>query len=363
MHFAVLVTLRLVNNHEKREAVTVEPAPSQGVWDLLDIVEVAIEQPLEASTPPDRKESATLLEPAELSPPRPSSPPKPPSNHVAPADPPIEVLPSASGSHPAPVEPSGQAQTISEPVAQPSLGMGLSLAELGIEGTNPFLLAPGATGNARGGAADVPGTPTAFPRGPAYQAHARLQRSLSSAALHNDQQLGLGPEGPVVTALTELTYEAADTAANGQAQIRIVTNARGEVVQAIVLSASSHTAAWERIVRRLLERLGKQALRVAGRALTLDFQVKSREQLPSGRSPGLAVRSFGQELKKGEGPNSSAIVILEPGLQEVPLYNSPDAPTVKVPALVLLGINADPVDIGAAARRMVHVTLERMVVN
>jgi hypothetical protein len=93
----------------------------------------------------------------------------------------------------------------------------------------------------------------------------------------------------------------------------------------------------------------------------MQLRVTSREALPSGADPGLAINLLGQEVKAGAGDRSTRIEILTPKIvvEEYQLLASD--PHSKIPvihfSLGIFGLLGDPVDIGAVARRVVHAHL------
>jgi hypothetical protein len=90
------------------------------------------------------------------------------------------------------------------------------------------------------------------------------------------------------------------------------------------------------------------------------IEVTSREETPSGKDPGVEVRAFRIPLKKGRGPNSTRVDILDVA-PKVVVDEAPDTaagpsalPRAHIQMLNVLSTNLDPVDLGAPARRVVH---------
>jgi hypothetical protein len=116
---------------------------------------------------------------------------------------------------------------------------------------------------------------------------------------------------------------------------------------------------------RVKHLLANQKVRVPpGRAVEFIYELKSEVLLPSGRAPGLGVEVLGVPLKKAE-EKSSKISILTPIVKFEPLVEpDPDRNgkvTQTLPQLSagisVLGLDADPVDIAATARQVVHTRL------
>ena len=187
----------------------------------------------------------------------------------------------------------------------------------------------------------------------------RIDHVLRSGLAEHDRQLGLGPEGPVVAAVTELVMQST-TAPNTEALLLLRTDGSGQTVHVELAEASGDTDAWNAVARSLLQALHGKKLRVppGSGGVTMQLRVVSREQLPSGRDPGLAVDLFGQEVKAGAGERSTRLQLLTPKITLEQYQISPTDPHVKFPvigfSLTILGVQGDLVDIGSVARRVVH---------
>jgi hypothetical protein len=189
----------------------------------------------------------------------------------------------------------------------------------------------------------------------------KLQNSLRDGLAAHDQKLGLGPEGPAVAAVTTIVRESV-SAANTSGLLVIHTDGAGLTREVEVLEASSDSAEWERIAAALRKALAGKKLHIApGTAgVSLQLRVVSRLELPSGADPGLAVELFGQTLKKGDGDRSARLSVLSPSVTlsevEVPYSNGAKLPVLGIVPNIL-GLVADPVDVGALARRIVRAHL------
>lgn len=166
---------------------------------------------------------------------------------------------------------------------------------------------------------------------------------LLGAILERDRELGLRGDGPAVAAL-----EAAAT--EGMAPIVgkalfSVTLEHGRV-SITVVDASSEREAWESVARVAQNALKGRPIRMlGGNCLRFEIELTSDKQLPSGTNPGVDVGIAGITVKKGEGPRSTKVGILEPSPR----------------GLTLLRLEGDSADIGASARRVVHARVVREI--
>lgn len=225
----------------------------------------------------------------------------------------------------------------------------LSLDALGVgAGHNPFL-GPSSSPSSS--------TPQALGR--------RIDHVLRSGLAEHDRELGLGPEGPAVALVTELVMQS-ESAPNTSALLGLRTDANGYTVHVEVREASGDTRAWEAVAAELQRKLAGQKLRVpAGSGgVSMELRVTSRNQLPSGADPGLAIELFGQEIKSGDGKRSTRLQLLTPkiAVQEVEAPYGDGRQKVKAltATLTIVALFGDPADIGAVARRVVHAHLVSM---
>jgi len=257
------------------------------------------------------------------------------------------------------LEASGEEAALAAPAAAARADRSLSLDALGVgQGHNPFF-APSAQK-----------APHAIfaPSARKLSARAlgqRIDHVLRSGLAEHDRQLGLGPEGPVVAAVTDLVMQST-TAPNTDALLLVRTDGSGETVHVEVLEASGDRGAWNAVARSLAQALHGKKLRVPSGSggVTMQLQVVSREQLPSGRDPGLAIDLLGQQIKAGAGPKSTRLQLLTPKIVLEQYQISSTDPHVKIPviglSLNIFGVQGDPVDIAAVARRVVHAHLVSM---
>jgi hypothetical protein len=265
-----------------------------------------------------------------------------PSRGSAPALRGAELAPEAATEEPS-VEPAPTATGTSD-MPKPRAP---SLDAIGLGTENPLL-----------------GRHSAPPPDTARGANRRVERVLADGLAEHDRELGLGADGPVLSALERATYASA-LPGNASALILARIDSSGRLALLDVLEADSDARAWSKVARRALGTLGRTKLRVprGSKGMRLSIRVSSREVLPSGADPGVELRLFGVPLQKGRGKRSTRVSILEPYAKfdwvEVP---TPGGESVKLPSLAagidVLGVRGDPSDIGAHPRRVVHAAVE-----
>jgi hypothetical protein len=196
----------------------------------------------------------------------------------------------------------------------------LSLAQLGVEGANPFL---------------DRGDPAAARAAKAARIKRRLDRSLAQGLTDADVARGRGAGGPVLRSLEAAVY-ASSVPLNGSASFIFTIDSEGKLVSSVLGDASTDRQAWVRVARQTAQAFAARKLTVPkGKGIKLTVAVTSHLELPSGADPGLEVSAQGVPVKKGGGPRSTRL----------------DLSIFPFPAATLAG---DPADIGARPRRMVH---------
>ncbi len=245
---------------------------------------------------------------------------------------------------PAPTHATGVPEAPPGPAPHGAAPRGATPAQLGIGFDNPLL-------------GRSPGSLKAAPHRRRNVAPG-IARSLAQAQADHDAHVGIGPQGPVVGAL-EVATRAAPGPMNGHALFSVDVDASGRMTDIRVLEVSSEFAAWKAIAKRTAAALARRKLKPpsGGRAVRMTVKVVARNQMPSGADPGFAVDLAGIPLKKGAGKKSARLSILPlPKAQKVHVTTpegSYDLPWVTTP-IPGLALAADPADIGATPRRMVH---------
>jgi hypothetical protein len=215
----------------------------------------------------------------------------------------------------------------------------LGLAQLGLVGPNRFVDRDSALG------------PALLPAPPGRHGVKRrdvkkdLEATFARSTHQHDVELGLGAGSPVMRSLEAAVY-ASSAPLNGSAQFTFVIDSEGKLVSSSLGQVSSERDQWERVAREAAQKLAAQKMRVPkGKGVRLTIALTSHLELPSGRDPGVEVQALGIPIKKGQGPRSTRIEILNP---------------LKAAALALDG---DPVDAVARPRRMVrsHVVSEELL--
>lgn len=207
----------------------------------------------------------------------------------------------------------------------------LSLSQLGVDGANPFI-----------DRAD----PAALKAARAARVKARLDKALAQGIVNQEAAAGRGSGSPVLRALEGLVY-ASTLPLNTHATLSFVIDSSGKVVSTSLGDADIDRPTWLRIAHETARALATRTLPVPkGKSVRLTVAITSRLELPSGADPGLEVDVLGIPVKKGAGPRSTKLDLLNPKNGLVPLS--------------LLG---DPADAGSRPRRMVnaHVVSEELL--
>jgi hypothetical protein len=227
-----------------------------------------------------------------------------------------------TGEHAEASDSAGEDEPEETATSSPSAAPRLGLAELGLTGPNPFL-------------DRSPSAPARTKK--RVNVKKRLDQALAQGLQNQSTALGLGAGSPVMRSLEAAVY-ASSVPLNGNALFTFVIDSEGTLVSSSLGDVSSDRDKWERVARQAAQALAQRKLVVPkGRSVKLTVAVSSHLELPSGADPGLEVRALGIPLKKGGGPRSTRIDLLNP--------LTPMAP---------LSLAGDPADIGAKPRRMVH---------
>lgn len=236
-------------------------------------------------------------------------------------------LPTASGGE-APSARATEATEATEASGEPNGPLVFTKpGSIGLEGTNPFL-APGALASVE---------PEHKGGGSREASNERAREMLKGSGRARDLSLGLGSEGPVLRALGDATT-ASLAPVKGRAVFVVDTNASGEVISVDVGDTNGDRPGWLDAARIALDALkGKKLVMRGGPSATrMHIEVVSASKMPSGSDPGLDVDVLGIPLKKGEGPASPRVSLLDPRTGTI------------------VAAFGDLSDLGAKARRIVH---------
>jgi hypothetical protein len=215
------------------------------------------------------------------------------------------------------------------------------VADIGLGGTNRFL----------------PKSQAAVENAESRRA---VDRAVRDPARERERELGLGPEGPVLTALAESTARSI-APVKGRAVFVATTNAGGEVATIELTESEGGRAGWADAAQLALAALKGKKLRLpstVSRAV-MRIEITSAWKLPSGQDPGTDITLFHIPIAKGEGKDSPKMTILDPVPKFHVDYIEIGGPGgVKIPIVSvqidLFNTNADPSNIGARPRRIVH---------
>ena len=209
----------------------------------------------------------------------------------------------------------------------PSIGLAL-------DGQNAFV-----TSAARGEAPNGPpaATTSAGPSRTAAESKRAADAMLRGTGQQRDREIGLGPEGPVLHALGDATM-ASFAPVKGRAVFRAIADGTGMIVGIEVLSCDGGHDGWVNAAELAREALKGKKIRLPTAATQAEMRIEiiSEMKMPSGHDPGVDVSILGVPLAKGDGPQSTQVRILDPL------------------SLSFLAGAADPADIGAKPRRVVH---------
>jgi hypothetical protein len=187
-----------------------------------------------------------------------------------------------------------------------------------------------------------------------------IDRAMKDPARAREEELGLGPGGPVITALAESTARSL-APVRGRAVFVATANAAGEVVSIEVTTTDGSRAGWVDAAQGALAGLKGKKLRLASNVsrAVMRIEVTSAWKMPSGQDPGTDITLFHIPISKGEGKDSPKMTILDP----IPKFHvdylevgGPNGAKIPLPSieLDLFSTNADPTNIGAKPRRVVH---------
>ncbi len=165
---------------------------------------------------------------------------------------------------------------------------------LGIAGTgpNPFAGTAGPAGQAGSAERPAPGSfHSAAPDAPtAAEMKRAVETSMKDAIRARDVAAGLGPEGPVLSALQDATYGGL-APEHGSATFVAVVDASGSVSDLRLVASDGAEAGWSDTRERAMKALkGKKLSLRGGGGAELRIAVVSDVRLPSGNTPGAPIR-------------------------------------------------------------------------
>jgi hypothetical protein len=209
---------------------------------------------------------------------------------------------------------------------------------LALDGPNAFVTSA-ARGEGPGGPPAATTSPGDRPR-TAAEAKRAAQAMLRGTGQQRDRELGLGPEGPVLHALGDATM-ASFAPVKGRAVFRAIADGTGMIVGIEVVSCDGSRDGWANAAELAREALKGKKLRMPSTATHAEMRIEivSEMKMPSGHDPGVDVSVLGVPITKGEGKQATQVRILDPL------------------SLSFLAGSADPVDIAAKPRRVVHTRL------
>lgn len=151
----------------------------------------------------------------------------------------------------------------------------------------------------------------------------RLRGSLLEGLAAGDRAKGLGLEGAVVRAVTELVRASALPLAT-RATFQLLADADGVTRSVEVLESGSDAREWQRIAEGLKRALATRRLRMPAQSSGVRFQIRiqSRELLASGAEERLESEVFGS-TKRAPGTPPAARISLLPSRPEAVLLHPP----------------------------------------
>jgi hypothetical protein len=210
-----------------------------------------------------------------------------------------------------------------------------------------------------GGEAAERAAMTGLPGATAAEMKRKVENSLREPARKRERELGLGPEGPVMTALCAATTSST-APVTGHAVFRAVADATGFVIKLDVVSCDGAHAGWAHAAELARAGLSGKKLRLPSTATSAEMRVEitSAWKLPSGHDTGTDVTVMGRQTQKGDGKRSSTVDVLDllPRLRVVEVSKDLKVPVVTVEP-DLIDIHGDAVNAGAKPRRIVQATL------
>jgi hypothetical protein len=192
-----------------------------------------------------------------------------------------------------------------------------------------------------------------------------LSKSIQQDAVERSGELGLGPEGPILSKLEKLALSNSGIG-NGFAtlSVRIVD---GGKLDFELLGASTDHFQWLKLLEQAKRELQAQKLSPPAGSHGVEFEIRleSRVQLPSGADPGFFVDLFGRTLKKGEGKRSNGVSILSslPKLKvDESALGQKDRTMAQRLEVDIVKVPLDPADLSGKRSRIISARVVRRTV-
>lgn len=195
---------------------------------------------------------------------------------------------------------------------------------------------------------------------PASSARAAVHENvLREPARLREQEIGLGPEGPVLQALGRATTTSS-APVHGRAVVLAVADRTGVIVSVEVVDCDGSRSGWTQAADLARATLGGQKLRLPSTAAgaELRIEITSDWKIPSGHDTGTDVTLLSLETQKGNGKDCTKVAILDvlPKKKLLKLSKDLEISVVTVDADAI-SISGDPANSGAKPRRIVHTRL------
>lgn len=186
----------------------------------------------------------------------------------------------------------------------------------------------------------------------------RLKVSLRNAEREREHELGLGPEGPVLSALQSATT-ATRTPVNGRAVFFASADHTGLVTNLKVLECDGASDGWLEAARFAMDALRSKKIRLPSYAklAEMTIEITSGWKMPNGHDPGTNVTAMQVPVTRGvQGKNGTTMDILNVKIDRVRLNKDLEIP-VPATRVDVVATNGDASNLGAKPGRIVHTRL------
>jgi hypothetical protein len=182
---------------------------------------------------------------------------------------------------------------------------------------------------------------------------------LREPARLREQEIGLGPEGPVLQALGRATTTSS-APVHGRAVFLAVADRTGVIVSVDVLECDGARSGWAHAADLARAALNGQKLRLPSTAsgAELRIEITSDWKIPSGHDTGTDVSVLGMTTQKGDGKDCTKVAILDvlPKRKQLKLSKDLEISVVTIEGDAI-SISGDAANSGAKPRRIVHTRL------